>query len=281
MKIKHVYAVFFSPAGSTENITVAIAKNLSKALGVPMNIIDFTLPKNRQFDGEIKKYLFNSDDLVIFGTPTYAGRVPNKVLPFVQNMFIGNNTPAVSIVTFGNRSFDSSLVELKHELSLNGFHIFGAGAFVCRHVFSDQLATDRPDNKDMAEIDYFATGLFNKLQNTDATAELSVTEITESEEIKPYYTPLGTDMKPAKFLKAVPKTNMDKCDNCRVCAEVCPMGSIDMTDVSKINGICIKCFACILRCHSKAKYFDDENLLSHIKMLETNYKSRNSNHIFL
>ena len=41
------------------------------------------------------------------------------------------------------------------------------------------------------------------------------------EPIPPYYTPLGIDGKPAKFLKAKPKTKSN-CDHCDLCVKVCP-----------------------------------------------------------
>ena len=58
------------------------------------------------------------------------------------------------------------------------------------------------------------------------------------EPIPPYYTPLGIDGKPAKFLKAKSKTKSN-CDHCDLCVKVCLMGSINSEDPSKIDGICI------------------------------------------
>lgn len=53
---------------------------------------------------------------MIFGTPVYAGRVPNKVLPMIQGLFQGNDAFAVPVVTFGNRNYDNALIELRNEL---------------------------------------------------------------------------------------------------------------------------------------------------------------------
>jgi hypothetical protein len=85
---------------------------MAKALKVPVEYIDFTLPGGRQ-----GQYSFEEEDLVVLGMPTYAGRVPNKALPFLRELFDGNGALAVSIVTFGNRDFDSSLTELVEETS--------------------------------------------------------------------------------------------------------------------------------------------------------------------
>ena len=76
------------------------------------------------------------------------------------------------------------------------------------------------------------------------------------------------DGTPARFLKAKPVTDMETCDGCGRCTAVCPMGSIDRTDPGLVSGICIKCQACILHCPRHAKYFTDEDFLSHVRMLE-------------
>ena len=86
-----------------------------------------------------------------------------------------------------------------------------------------------------------------------------------------YYTPLGTDGKPAVFLKAKPKTDPEKCTKCGICATVCPMGSIPKDAPDTCTGICIKCQACILGCPRGAKFFDDEQFLSHARMLEQKF----------
>ena len=89
-----------------------------------------------------------------------------------------------------------------------------------------------------------------------------------------YYTPLRADGKPAKFLKAVPRTDMEKCTRCGACGKVCPMGSVDPKDPAVTTGVCIKCQACIRLCPAGARYFDDGDFLSHRAMLEANYAQR-------
>lgn len=97
----------------------------------------------------------------------------------------------------------------------------------------------------------------------------------------PYYVPKGVDGQPAKFLKAKPKTDLEKCVSCGLCARQCPMGSIDLDQPSVVTGICIKCQRCVRNCLKGAKYFDDPAFLSHVKMLETTYNGRADNKIFI
>ena len=267
MHVNKVNSICFSPTGSTKAVTEHIAHQVAEALDVPCDIIDFTLPEART-----NKYSFQPDELVVFGVPTYAGRIPNKILPFVQTLFEGKETPAVCVVTYGNRNYDSSLTELVQEMTGDGFKVFAAGAFVCRHVFSNKIAAGRPDAEDYRKMDEFAGEAVKMLGSTNSSIQIPV--IRGGEPVAPYYIPKGEDGQPAKFLKAKPKTDLSKCTNCGICAKVCPMGSISKENFADVPGICIKCQACILKCPEKAKYFDDEAFLSHVRMLEKNFTER-------
>ncbi|MBQ4417486.1 MAG: EFR1 family ferrodoxin [Butyrivibrio sp.] len=275
MKIRQIKAVYFSPVGATRTVVQTVAAAVSEKAWLPMETVDFTLP------GERTEHLrFAEDELVVFGMPTYAGRVPNKALPFVKELFSGSDTPAIALVTFGNRDYDSSLTELAGTLEESGFRIFAAAALVSRHVFSPQvMAKGRPDESDLEMIRTFAEKAYEKLQEAPDAKALSRPVIRNGEEVQPYYTPLGIDGLPAQFLKAKPKTDTNKCYSCRICVNMCPFGSIDQDCVS-VPGLCVKCHACVRRCPTGAKYFDDPAYLSHVKMLETNYATRTESEMF-
>ena len=266
MTIQRVAAVYWSATGSTAKLVTTMAKAAADHLRVPLEETDFTRPAARE-----TTYAFGAGDLVFFATPTYAGKVPNKVLPFVQTGFQGGGALAVPVVTFGNRSFDNSLAELAFELEKAGFHTVAAAAFVARHAFTDALAPGRPDWDDLAQAADFAVKAADKAAALDSIpAPIAV----PGDAAAAYYVPKGTDGQPAKFLKAKPLTNLGKCTNCGACARLCPMGAIDPADVTSVPGTCIKCQACVRRCTKHAKYFDDPAFLSHVAMLEQNFTDR-------
>lgn len=274
MKITKVTAVYYSAVGSTKAVTEKIAGLIAEKLGVPTDSYDYTLP-----DSRTKTQNYGPSDLVVFGTSVYAGRVPNKLLPAVQNCFKADGALAVPVVTFGNRNFDNGLIELRNELENNGFHTVAGAGIACRHVFSEKLAPGRPDEADWTAIEKFAVSAAEKVMNlTEIPAPVSV---RGDDPVGPYYTPLGTDGKPAVFLKAKPLTKAELCDSCGICVKACPMGSIDAADPSLVSGICIKCQACVKKCPAGAKYFDDPAFLSHVAMLEQNYTRRAEPEFFL
>jgi NAD-dependent dihydropyrimidine dehydrogenase PreA subunit/flavodoxin len=260
---KKINTLYFSATGTTEKIVTGIAKKIAENDGGNMTVspFDFTLPESRK-----KTYSFNEGDLVIAGIPVYAGRVPNVLLKFL-NTLSGNGATAVAVVLYGNRDFDDALIEFKDILETTGFQVIAGGAFIGEHSFSTTLGAHRPDEKDMAVATDFAQKIYDKMMSP---GEHSAVVVRGNTPYRPYYRPKDENGNVVNILKVTPKTN-DDCTDCKLCSEVCPMGSIDSDDVSKITGICIKCCACVKKCPVGAKYFDDEGYLWHKHELEVTY----------
>lgn len=277
MIINKVYGVYFSPVKNTANVVKKMAQDLGRELNLPVEVIDFTTPEKRT-----GSWSFKEDDLVVFGTPTFAGRIPNKILPYVQTLFEGEETLAIPVVTFGNRSFDNSLIEVKNELENHNFKTFVAAAIACEHSFTDKLAKERPDREDIRQLEGFIREVAGLLQDINQKEDIiSPVQVPGEHPLTGYYVPLGIDGQPVQFLKAKPKTVEEDCDHCGVCAAACPVAAIDFSDEAKVPGTCIKCQACVKLCHSGAKYFDDEKFLSHVRMLEENYTRRAEPEFFI
>lgn len=275
MEIKGITAAFFSPTGNTEKIARAMADAVVGASGLPVRIIDFTHPQARSGG-----YSFTNDELLIIGLPVYAGRLPNKILPFVQEKLQGDGTPSLAFVCYGNRAFDDGLSELVYEQKNTGFLPVAAAAFATQHAFAAQLASERPNEADLEDAKIFARDVWAKIGRAgDADAADGLGELTVEGNTPPgpYYRPKRMDGEPAVFLKAKPLTDEGKCIGCGTCAKVCSMGSIEPSDVTSVPGICIKCQACVAHCPVGAKYFDDPDFLSHKEMLEANFKEEKRN----
>lgn len=274
MKVKQVWAVYWSATGTTEKVVLTAAKAAAEWLGIPVEIYDWTLPPARE-----KELSFTSTDLVFFATPTYAGRVPNVLLPFLREKVKGGGALAVPVVLFGNRNYDDSLIELRDILETDGFHTVAGAAFVGEHSFSRILGAGRPDAEDLSVTVSFGTQTADKVhQMTQLPAEPAA--VKGETPIRPYYTPRDRHGAGIDIRKVRPKTS-DSCTNCGTCAAVCPMGSIDPKDVRNFTGICIKCCACEKKCPVGAKYFDDPGYLYHKTELEEIYSRRAEPELFV
>lgn len=265
MQLKRVVAVYFSGTGTTKKTVLRIAGNIAEALHIPMVDAPFTLPQVRE-----KEASFSRDDLVICGTPTYAGRVPNLLLPYLKEKLSGGGALAVPVVLFGNRSYDDALMELRNILEADGFHTVAGAAFVGEHSFSTTLGAGRPNEEDEFLMDSFSYQIVGKVKTLSAAPTVPVA-VGGEDPIRPYYTPRDRNSNPINILKVKPKTDAAKCDRCGWCAANCPMGSIDPADPANVTGVCIKCCACVKGCHTGAKYYDDAGYLYHKSELEEIY----------
>ena len=274
MELKKIWAVYFSGTGTTRRTVERIASGLAEKLALPVKKVDFSRPQVRQ-----QELRFDAADLVVFGTPVYAGRVPNVLLPFLQKKIAGGDALAVPVVLFGNRNYDDALIELRNILAADGLHPVAAAAFVGEHSFSRTLGQGRPNENDEALMDEFAAKTADLVRRLPAAPEKPVA-VRGQEPLRPYYTPRDRAGNPINILKVKPKTDMTRCGGCGLCAEMCPMGSIDPTDVSAVRGICIKCCACVKGCPTGAKYFDDAGYLYHQHELEAQYARPAENEVF-
>ena len=275
MERKKVWAVYFSATDTTKKTVLTIADEAARLLGAEREDYDFTLPGMRE-----NGFAAGKDDLVIFGTPVYAGRVPNVLLKYLATIQ-GNGALAVPVVLFGNRNFDDGLIELRDILENTGFHTVAAATFVGEHSFSKTLAAGRPDADDMKEALAFAGKVSEKVKGlTEGEAPAPVEVEGVPHPYRGYYQPrdrkgVSIDIRKVKSLVS------DACDDCKICADVCPMGSISRENVREYTGICIKCGACIKKCPKQARYYEDEGYLYHQHELEEGYTRRAAISLFL
>lgn len=257
---------YFSPTGGTLQVARHLAETLGCLLHLEIEYHSYTLPREREMTP-----VFNADDIVLWATPVYAGRIPNKTLDYVRNALHSDGNPALALVTFGNRAYDNALAELIGLMQDGGMQPLGAAAMVTRHSFSDSLGAGRPSKEDLVALDCFAEKVLEKICAMRHTP-LSALKVPGATHPKEYYTPLKTNSVPAGFLKAKPSCKADCCTRCGNCTSVCPMGSIKDNDgIPTFDGICIKCQACCRICPTRAIAFTDSEYLSHVAMIERTF----------
>lgn len=255
----------FSPTGGTFRVAQHLGDRLGALLDAEVEYHSYTLPREREELPQVE-----TGDVVVWATPVYAGRIPNKTLDYVRRALHADGNPAVALVTFGNRAYDNALAELVGLMEEGGMRPVGAAAMVTRHAFSDTLGAGRPNGEDLAALDRFAANVATKLL-THNSKLLTVSVPGEAHPEK-YYTPLKTNNAPAGFLKAKPSCNSALCTRCGECLDVCPMGSIGAKDgMPTFDGICIKCQACRRHCPTGAIAFTDPEYLSHVAMIERTF----------
>jgi len=275
VNIDKVWAVFFSATGTTQKIVTRVAGAIADELGVERKTYDITLPGAREATPD-----FSAHDLVICGTPVYAGRVPNVLVKYLASLR-GNGALAVPVVLFGNRNYDDGLIELRDILESDGFHTIAAAAFVGEHSFSYILGAGRPDADDLVVADDFARRVAAKLGTIAGTQTLAPVFVKGvPNPYRPHYRPRDPEGNPLDFRSIRPVTG-EACNDCKLCVQLCPLGSISYENVREYTGICIRCGACVKKCPQQARYYDDPHYLYHRQELEEGFTRRAEPELFV
>lgn len=249
---KNLKVLYFSPTSGTKKIVKAIAESIDSIY----EEFDITLPQNREDDIN-----FSSDDLVIIGMPTYAGRFP-KLLHNYLNKITANNTLGVFISTYGNRDYEDALLEQYDIFIEKGFIGLGAATFITEHSSTSKLAAGRPTADDLKTASDFGCEIAKRLNEINSLADLNTLSLPGN---RPYV------KKNIPNMPFAPETN-EKCVTCGICAKHCPTGAIDFSDCRTIDvSKCIKCNSCVKRCPLNAKAITKEPYINMQNMLISNF----------
>ena len=248
-------SIYFSPTQGTKNITNTLAQGIG--IYQEIDLCEYTDP--------IPERVFSENDICLIGVPSYGGRVPRTAVERI-NGFKGNGASAILVVSYGNRDYDDTLIELFDVVKSQGFTCIGGVAAIAEHSIMHQFASGRPDMDDMNQLKRFAKEVKEKI---DASI---LTEV----QVKGNH--------PYKELKEVPfhPTASDLCTMCGLCAKLCPVHAIpfDAPNQTKEEQ-CISCMRCIQVCPSKARHLNEQMLSAVSEKMKPLFAKRKENELFL
>lgn len=286
MRIKSVKLVTFSPTGNSTKIGKAVAKGI----GSPVEHIDLTPASSKTQD-----YQEFKDELTIITSPVYIGRVPHETASRLRGLK-ANNTPAVLVVTYGNRAYEDSLTELSNIASEVGFNPIAAGAFIGEHSWSTletPTAQGRPDKEDLGKAKEFGKKIKEKYEKAMSIDDL---ENVHTPSDTPYVLALRGGLR--RYVAAGlmhPSTDEELCTMCETCVSVCPtaaisintifsnpspMASLNQRIVSTDGNDCIWCAACVKRCPVGARK-SRPNMIAISGRLNARYNDRKEPETYL
>lgn len=260
MQFSKASFIYFSATGTTRKIVRAV----KGALSVPK--VDYNLLR-KPVDQEVS---VDSDNLLVVAMPVYNGRIPALAAESLKKMK-GNNTPAIVIAVYGNREYDDALLEMKLMMQEQGFFVLGCGAFLARHSIFPNVASERPDADDLAQVASFTEQCVAKLAGM-ASAEGYV-----APEVKGNF--------PLMPLKTVPMkpSSGDDCDCCGICEKVCPVQAITVTGTTAETNpdLCISCGACITICPIESRQYRGEDYEKFKGKFTARFGARKENETYL
>lgn len=147
-----IYSIYFSPTQGTKNITNTLAQGIG--IYQEIDLCEYTDP--------IPERVFSENDICLIGVPSYGGRVPRTAVERI-NGFKGNGASAILVVSYGNRDYDDTLIELFDVVKSQGFTCIGGVAAIAEHSIMHQFASGRPDMDDMNQLKRFAKEVKEKI----------------------------------------------------------------------------------------------------------------------
>lgn len=217
--------IYFSPTGSTKKVMDIIGSIWNENV----HEIDLSHP--------IEKYHIE-DELTIIGVPSYAGRVP-KIASSRLKQITAQNAPVILLVTYGNRAYEDTLLELKDCAIASGFQPIGAIGAVCEHSIMHEFAKGRPNVQDIEELQSFAKQI---KRYQDLIIPFTKLEVDGNFPYRAY-----------GGLPLHPKTNKN-CTMCGLCISMCPLQAISKEDkIHTDTNACITCMRCIQLCPQHAR----------------------------
>lgn len=242
MKIDACTAAYFTGAGTTRTVAEHFASAV-EGVGFTARAVDIT-----PADSGVPA--FGPDDLAVFAVPSYGGRVPAPALVRFARCE-GHDTPAVLVVTFGNRAVDDTFLELADAVRERGFIPVALGAIVAHHSLMVDVATGRPDETDLQAVDTLVRTALDKLGSVASARDAELADIPGS---RPYRDFPGVPFRA--------QADSGVCRRCGLCARQCPAGAIGLENPACTDSdACITCMRCIAACPYGARFLDGGDAL--------------------
>ncbi|MGD9278406.1 MAG: EFR1 family ferrodoxin, partial [Desulfobacterales bacterium] len=279
---KKVWVVYFSPAGSTRHVAGVIEKQF-QALGSEVWVSD--LGECRDGATEISRQIEESkgSNCLFIGSPVYVSHAVPPVMECIASLTENTGRFAVPFVTWGGACSGISLYEMGKELKNKGFTLLGAAKILAVHSLmwplENPLGHGHPDSNDDRMVKELVNRIHDKLYSDSPKGiELSVLAYQTQENHK--------EMEKVSLEAAkadMPRRDIDTelCNQCQICAEVCPMDAVTLTPFPEFGHDCVFCFSCVKQCPERAITVDFSEIWQRIKDRAVFFSEHPHSQIFL
>ncbi len=241
--------MYFSPTGTTKKVCEEIAKTISKASPIR---VDLTKPATQELQG------LDKADVWVVGIPVYASRMPSLAQERISLTLksIPKKKPIIVIAVYGNVDAGVALKQLVDLLYEKGLNVIGAGEFIGQHWFKKfhgippQGTLDRPNEADLAVARELGLAILAK-----GLSSQGISSMKQIQSAKISYKFKFTGEERVLGLLGPSTVDPNKCIKCQACVRACPVGCINARTLTS-NGSasrCLGCGNCMRVCPNKAR----------------------------
>ncbi len=241
---------YFSQSGNTKKYAEKIAEGLSQG----EHTCDLVRFKKLKDDLEIiQKFDFTKYDLIGFGIPVYYFKPPFHILDILKALPLLENKRAFLFCSSGGNP-GATLHKMKKITDKKGLKVIeandqfiGLDKHPLYRDFDNTLppSVGHPDEADLDSARLYGTQLLEKALDPESP-EVSGLRIKDSEFAK-ITTFQGVNSQFPKF-----NLNEEKCSQCGLCAETCPVDAIVLDPFPKWIKKCNRCYICEMWCPEAA-----------------------------
>ena len=248
-----VFIVYFSAGGSTRHVAQVMEKRLIES-GIEPSIFD--LAENKDASKVISEQIRGSKDkgCLLVGSPVYVSHAVPPIMQFISELVSGVSAYAVPFVTWGGASSGIALFEMSRELCKKGFAILGAAKIFAVHSLMWQLENPLGEGHPDTEDDGMVRQLVNEINakmHSDSPKRIPLSALAyQSEEVHAEME--RTSLEIAKAHMPIREIEEELCNQCQICAEVCPTNAVDFSPYPKFAETCVYCFSCMRSCPEAA-----------------------------
>lgn len=225
--LKKLVLSYFSPTGGTKRAASCLAKSLAENV----RELDLSVP-------ELQTQEFSATDTIVVAAPVFGGRIPAAMTANIQKLH-GHGARAIVVAVYGNRAYDDALLELHDCVAAQDFTVVAALGLIAEHSLVRSIAAQRPDERDAAQIDTFASKILAKL---DSAAYSACTQVPGNNPYK--------EWQPMQLLFNLAAS----CNKCGLCAKKCPTQAIPSNaPQTLLAGKCTVCMRCVTICPQQAR----------------------------
>jgi ferredoxin/flavodoxin len=275
---KKVFIVYFSPSGSTRLVAGVMEKRF-KELGIEPSLFD--LAENSELSQVISEQL-RGDSCLIVGSPVYASHAAPPIMQFIAGLNPVNSGSAVPFITWGGASSGIALFEMARELQKKGFKILGAAKVMAAHCLMWQLENPLGEGHPKAEDERMVQELIdeiNREMRIHSSKGMDLSDLAyQKEEIHAEMEKMSLEI--AKTHMPVREVDEELCNQCEICAEVCPTASVAFVPYPAFGERCVYCFSCMRNCPEGAIKADLSEIWQLIRDRAEFFKERPYTRIF-